>query len=374
MGDQNIIVVFTDTMACLQFFMPANQYDSTSRIRVKGEKSLSPIYSLPTWDICVSQQMLDETTRVSQLVDMDRIAAFGRPLWTFSWINAKELKTEAYLIDLAKAKLTCCVNVQAVLNDQNRCKLFSLAVISCRCIVHLQPTSIQAANLVADFMAINLHVSEDRTQMFTTYSSEPILAEAAACLWHQKFKKVETETETTVFAQAIRNVTSCITNGIVDQGKTGELAGRLILQKAMDVAASKAKRNDLINYTNVVTVEEFLKVFLGNRNFERFCQQNRSKKDFERLLQGRACFSHFIQSTATTPDEKTGQKHNEEVLRNSKRYGATVCEMNHYGTDAEVAVFLKPENGTLVSNSTQNNAENDERERKLKEEENIPIS
>lgn len=74
--------------------------------------------------------------------------------------------------------------------------LFALAVIRCRAVIHLQPISVEAVELVGNFMAINLLVTKDRSKIYSTYGSEPILAEAAASLWNTRFKSENDNDET----------------------------------------------------------------------------------------------------------------------------------------------------------------------------------
>lgn len=336
-------------MACLQFFMPTQQKDpsargqknSRTRVAYAGTKMLSPIYSLPTWDLCVTQRSLSQITKVDQLLDLKHLTSFGRPLWFISWLNLKSDPSFS-VFDIAESKLGCLPEFRCVpiLVDKlkNQPRLFSIAIIGCRTAIHLQPSSIEAIGLVADYMALNLFVSDDRSQMYVTYSSEPILAAAASHFYEFSFEKEKRNT--TAFNEAIKNVTEAITEGIIDQGKLGELAGRLILLRAMDAAVEKYGCTvSGAKCTGLVTFEQFLRVLLGEK-FEKFNQCYKTKNKYDELLKARLGFNHCIQLGVREKDEKYGDKHKQKILENGKRLAATSLDKNHTGTDAEFPIFL----------------------------------
>lgn len=100
-----------------------------------------------------------------------------------------------------------------------------------------------------------LYISEDQKQVIFGYSSEPILADAAAYYWQLLARK------DTIFVSAIENVTKCIREGIVK--KDDLLVARLILLKAMDTAVlvkNKTKTNKLKNRF-IIYLNKFKKIF-----------------------------------------------------------------------------------------------------------------
>lgn len=250
--------------------MPSKSLDPSARVRIEDRvRLLPPIYSLPTWDICTSVEKQNEIKNMSQLVNMDHIASFGRPLWYMNWINSLKVLNRSdptRLVSLAMSKIQCGVNYTDMKYKNSYKRLFALAVIGCRAAIHLQPTSAEAVELVGDFMAINLFVTKDRSRMFTTYGSEPILAEAAASLWY-RYVDIDKKNPT-IFDEVIEHVSTHVTEGTINQGNQGEFAARIILLKAMDMAVKKyGKRSDGFNYTGSVTVEQFLKTLIGVSQF-----------------------------------------------------------------------------------------------------------
>ena len=164
--------------------------DPSSRVRNEViVKLLHPIYSLPTWDICTSAKKQKEIQNMSQLVTIDHIASFGRPLWYMTWISSLKILDKpdpARLFEFAANKIQCGVSYTERKNTSNNSykRLFALSVIGFRSVIHLQPTSAEAIELVGNIMAINLFVTRERVRILTTYRSEPISAESAAYLWY----------------------------------------------------------------------------------------------------------------------------------------------------------------------------------------------
>ena len=345
-------------MASMQFFMPPKSRDPSTRVNNKSIDLFPPIYSLPTWDLCTSIAKQYQVKIMSQLVDMNHISSYGRPLWYVTWINIPlvfrgEINRIIKLIEFVKNKLQCGVKYSQSTNENSYDRLFLLAVIGCRVAIHLTPTSREAVDLVADFMAINLFVTKDRSRIFTTYGSEPILAEAAARLWNEDGKCYTDGEKNNIFLDAIPKIGDFITERTINQGHQGELAARLILLRAMDASVNKCKKNPIngLNFTGYVTVGQFLKVFIGEENFKEFCQKNKQKNNLELFLSGGICFNHFIQFTKKEVGRNidTLEMSRKEVhLEFTKRLGAMACEPGHEGTDIEIPVYL-PSNANQSS-------------------------
>lgn len=357
------MVIFTDTLASMQFFLPSSSTDPSTRVSVKRSfRLLPPIYSLPTWDLCTSVEKQNAIQNMSQLVTMDHIASFGRPLWYISWKTLKK-SHPIRIVELARAKIRSGANYNNMLNTEDYKRLFSLAVIGCRAVIHLQPSIIEAVKLVSDFMAINLFVNNDRSRVYVTYGSEPILAEAAAFSWTSEIEIKGIKT-TTIFADAIKYVANHVTEGTINMGNQGELAARIILLKAMDKAVTKAYpiSTNGCEFTNSVTVGQYLEALIGDdelndedNNFIQFCNHYRTtKKDFDHFLNGRICFNHFIQAPflGKKDEKEMGKKHKQLLFDFAKRLGAMICEPGHTATDMEIPVFLP--NPTAQSGSSAN--------------------
>lgn len=262
------------------------------------------------------------------------MASFGRPLWFMNLINTEETK-KSKIIELAIDKLMCGETVEGLMQGNNRQTQFLLAVLGCRAVINLHPTSKDAVDLVANFMAINLHVPEDRSRMFITYSSEPILAEAAAKIWNKKYN------EKSIFLHAIENLTSNICKGDINLGNLGEIVARIILLRAMDKAEKipTSRIDNAIQYSKVVNVGQFLKSLIGQSEFNKFSKSYQHKKNLNKLLNAQMCFNHFIQSYANKSEDH-GDLHTNELLNYAKRLGAMICRPGYPKTDLEIPIFF----------------------------------
>ena len=266
--------------------MPISYDDSSARLVIKSNNLLPPLLELPTWDLfryARENNRIMKIKKLDQLMTLENVASYGRPLWYAFYHqikNEKDFQNSLgfkYLIEFARGKLSCNKEKKKIdfatielLNFKTDSKLkisetsycFALALIGCRAVVNLNPVSVLTSRLVADFMAICLKVNTDRTQMFVTYGSEPILAEVSAQICFENNKAI--------FSKAVNAVKETVTQGQVDQGQVAELAARLIILNAIDTAANASKNKkhvpkELEGLCHLVpiTVREFLEHFVG---------------------------------------------------------------------------------------------------------------
>ena len=95
---------------------------------------------------------------------------------------------------------------------------------------HKEATSL-IENAVASHGRICLATTEDRTRSFTTYPSEPLLSCVAAELLHKSPK---------VRDRILMTLNEKVKAGLIEVGKTGELAHRLILLLGKDLYARQS--------------------------------------------------------------------------------------------------------------------------------------
>lgn len=135
-----------------------------------------------------------------------------------------------------------------------------LALISCRAVVDLNPFSTINSRLVDEFGATCLSMdktnknNETPLPMHVTYDSDPIAAEAAARMWYPKY----------TFKKIIDAVKRTVALEYVEQGQMGELAARLIVLNAIDMAISDSNGDKIEGfcYLKQITVREFLVRFI----------------------------------------------------------------------------------------------------------------
>ncbi|KAL1916390.1 uncharacterized protein VTP21DRAFT_5581 [Calcarisporiella thermophila] len=166
-----------------------------------------------------------------------QLALYGRPLFGALLANKSNLKD---VVLLAKDKL---------MGTSGDTKLTALAQIACLAAIRFSPMAIFAQTLVADHMATALGISSDRTEVFLTYPSEPFLA-AGALAGLDDDKK---------WADSVNILVDAVHRGVAHGGGCGEIAVRIALLRAMQLASKSI-------FGNQISVELFLSALLSDEN------------------------------------------------------------------------------------------------------------
>lgn len=152
--------------------------------------------------------------------------------------------------------------------------------------------------LVQRNMRIAYTAPSHRVYMRTGYSSEPILAEAAANLM-QKLR-AENEYADNYPKDRIANILKKhVENGLISKDRLGELTGRLLLILAIDCAQEVAQGN-WPRWSKAVGVIGFMRSLVGNENYDeriRNCvPDNRMGEAFDDYFKNSVVrFTHFAQ-------------------------------------------------------------------------------
>ena len=189
------------------------------------------------------------------------------------------------IVDLAKQKITGISGTPKA-NTQNA----ALAVISQRFAVTVCFGHPDAVGIVDDAIAGHLRVclgtTEDRVWRFTTYSSEPLLSHAAAEL---------IEASPNVF-EHLKTMSS---SGMIERGRSGELACRLLLLSAKDAAIratiprprTELQSEDMLYYCQPIGVLDYLQVMFGDKIWPTNAKEKRALQDD--FKHAKVNFSHW---------------------------------------------------------------------------------
>lgn len=218
-------------------------------------------------------------TTIGKLQSVECLSTYGRPLYvTFCalllmllsyssrWNAQFREGEEDKLIDLAICKLANgpfdCTNKHHV-----------LAVLSQRVCLDLVMSSTEAMELadhsVENHMRLLVGFTENGYKFFTKSPSEPILALAAAELLYSSPALSETITAsyTASLGAALKTLNKSLCGaGLVDKGLLGELAGRILLLLARDMAAPRRGRI-AENLLMPISVMAFLNQLLGKEGW-----------------------------------------------------------------------------------------------------------
>ncbi|KAF8346701.1 hypothetical protein F5887DRAFT_91833 [Amanita rubescens] len=205
-------VVFASTTSKVaDFASPQAKYNSA---RVNIGRLLFPPYTELGWD-----QMATPSNEIpaDKNAKLKYIRGFGRPLWTsIGDIGSLEL--------LARLKLAPGIEENKPdIGDQ-------LAVLAQRFGLDIYFGYKEAISLIENAVAshgrVYLATTEERTWSFTTYPSEPLLSCVAAQLLHQSPKARK---------DILVALNEKVKAGLIEVGKTGELANRLIFLLGKDL-------------------------------------------------------------------------------------------------------------------------------------------
>ena len=208
----------------------------------------------------------------------ESIFLFGRPLWISNSGNPT-------VLNLARAKL---INEEAPGRLGKMLLHQSLAIIGSRTTLfdnYTLTNSATAAELVQSHMATLCSISNDGSQLYFRYVSEPILAEAAATL----MQPVDSPFHLEDLVKKLHEATSATPPAIKYTGAVGELVAELILLAAQDLAVKDSSdKLDLVESpSKPITVKQFLEALVGKDNFKEKIRLNQLVSD------GLVSFTHF---------------------------------------------------------------------------------
>ena len=246
---------------------------------------------------------------IGDLQSVEHLSTYGRPLYvTFPplllmllsylsrWNAQFRQGEEEELIDLAICKL-----VNGLFDCTN--KHHVLAILSQRVCLDLVMSSTEAMELadhsVENHMRLLVGFTENGHKFFTKSPSEPILALAAAELLY--LPPAQAETPTTSYAASLGSALKTLNKslcgaGLVDKGLLGELAGRILLLLARDLAAPRRGRiaKNLLIPTSVMA---FLNQLLGKEDWCRPYETEYSSAFSKTFIN----FTHWILTSDALP-------------------------------------------------------------------------
>jgi hypothetical protein len=236
----NIVGIFMSTSSKLTEIYSYKQNCTSLRPAMfKSRKRLPPIFQVYNSDIDESHPFL-----------------LGRPLWS-SLMQSKTCITPARLITIAAAKLlgseiSYLHGLQQISPSSEQSNNQHLALLFCR--FGLQPVNTLAAEFVCGHMSWLTAVDEDAKTCTAIYTSEPVLAEASACVtaFNKKFP----------FTSLMKTLSANIQNNIVPKsvGDGGEIAAAIAMACCID-DLRKIKLMGSMNPHNVEATVAFEDVY-----------------------------------------------------------------------------------------------------------------
>lgn len=291
----NVFALLLDTVSKVANFLPSSIADPSFRYITKSTNLYSPYWTIDLWDVLavtIDRDSLLAVHRGSTPLNefLREFFRQGRVLWgrTLDDFRDTESPTAAVLraITSAKCKLMGGINFEDDIKQDPRRVIIDQNMIALWCVrasLLVKPQGELASDLIANRLGVCLAVSQNRKTVYVGYSSEPLVAEAAArILNHSKIK----------FGENLEPLISFIREGLVEPGPKGELTVRILLTLAWDHAIHKKQEGSPdFMYTCPLTVKEYLSALMVDLSS---LEGQISSENLQVLFNGVVFFTHFI--------------------------------------------------------------------------------
>ena len=218
-------------------------------------------------------------------------------------------RSEEGVIEFAETKLICAASIVKL--DEPERRAAELAILGVRLLPSIEPVRRAPSQNVEEYlvernMRVAYSVPQHRQYMRSGYSSEPILAEAAANL----MRELRTVNGKACYDfpgdRIARILKGHVEDGLVSKGELGELTGRLLLILAMDSAQEAAQSVEIARgmhprWSKPVGVIDFMKALFGNENYNELIRNcapdNGSGEAFDDQFKNSVVrFTHFARA------------------------------------------------------------------------------
>jgi hypothetical protein len=335
---KGILCITADTASKFSFILPTQKDHISDRVSVQGDKLLPPFYRVGTIDCNVDSKVapislktvtskdgktltIENGTTLEAIMRRENIAKYGRPLW---WSLLKSNYDLEELLRLAKRKLIG-LNSSTQLSDPKSLSLSAcLAVFGCRLQFAFRPSYEIAAELTSSHLGVVDFISKDRDILLMSYTSEPVVAEAAAMLM---------DPSGNILPAMLHRLEDYLRGNFIDSGVRSEYIARLVCVLAADQVAKQ--NEDLLNgftFNKTIPCKEYLQELVGDDLDNIIRSQNQFTGDIYRFLQGKVFFTHFINCSYTPT---LG-----DLVDFFKRGAAILCKNNQKGIDMIIPVLL----------------------------------
>ena len=241
-----IFFLMLGTHSQITHFAPDEHFPSERYF--EGNQTLPPVFLNFAWD---SSFRLPAENTYDASNSLQHLAQYGRPLW-LSYVDGltrhqqrlqsldktvdaglQKRQLREACIRFAVMKLAPLARREEISDSEKFNSAFATMAIRLHLDIDLGNPK-RASELVASKMRWLVNVSEMRCRIRTTYASEPILAEAAACImngflwkraWGTPFPDRSVESPMTYLIEKLRTE---LNRSYIDRGSNGELTARLL--------------------------------------------------------------------------------------------------------------------------------------------------
>ncbi|KAI0654604.1 hypothetical protein C8Q70DRAFT_1086808 [Cubamyces menziesii] len=248
--DLGLFTLFMSTQSSLEHLAPSAIHARSARYSALAPSMHAPITETP-FDCFGDNRLVPSKLHCKDVCETPFMACFGRPMLSLD------------VLELARRKLLCNDNMRMPIDSHTIAA--QTAVLDVRIMLSFEPSR-EAAHrheeqLVASHMRIAYSVPKDRIYLRSGYSSEPILAEAAARQlheWRRQCLGLEPS------ATGLNILRKTFDHDLLSRGEVGEVIGRLLLMLARDSATcATSSDSDDPHFSNPVPVTTFIEQLLS---------------------------------------------------------------------------------------------------------------
>ncbi|KAH9886471.1 hypothetical protein C8Q73DRAFT_281501 [Cubamyces lactineus] len=295
--DLGLFTLFMSTQSSLEHLAPSAIHARSARYSALAPSMHAPITETP-FDCFGSKRLVPSKLHCRDVCETPFMACFGRPMWRSLMMPYSDWALDKFstdrpdppsitdsqvlrcgrlsldVLELARRKLLCNDNMRMPMDSHTVAA--QTAVLDVRIMLSFEPSREAARRheeqLVASHMRIAYSVPKDRIYLRSGYSSEPILAEAAARQLHEWRRQclglgpsatginvVDRLRDTTDIGPAVQILRKSLDHDLISRGDIGEIVGRLLLLLARDSATcATSSDSDDPHFSNPVPVTTLL--------------------------------------------------------------------------------------------------------------------
>ncbi|KAI0653244.1 hypothetical protein C8Q70DRAFT_1059483 [Cubamyces menziesii] len=300
--DLGLFTLFMSTQSSLEHLAPSAIHARSARYSALAPSMHAPITETP-FDCFGDNRLVPSKLHCKDVCETPFMACFGRPMWRSLMMPYSDRALDKFginrsdpppiadseslrcgrlsldVLELARRKLLCNDNMRMPIDSHTIAA--QTAVLDVRIMLSFEPSR-EAAHrheeqLVASHMRIAYSVPKDRIYLRSGYSSEPILAEAAARQLHEWRRQclglepsatglnvVDRLRDTTDIGPAVQILRKTFDHDLLSRGEVGEVIGRLLLMLARDSATcATSSDSDDPHFSNPVPVTTFIEQLLS---------------------------------------------------------------------------------------------------------------
>ncbi|KAH7334581.1 hypothetical protein B0J17DRAFT_112629 [Rhizoctonia solani] len=349
-----IFFIFLSTNTHLQQFAPPASHHPSGRV-FEGSYLIPPFTELP-FDVFTTEMFADmvksnQPSSLANACTTQVMSSMGRPLWFAhhtQWLNLPPSgRTLEHVLTFAMRKLTANMTPEHVSQSE-------VAALSMRIGITFESTTHASremeSQLVESHMRVVYAIPQHREFILTGSSSEPVLAEAAACYLKMAQGGIAVAGPRILFENCQK--------GFVARGERGELCGRLLMTIAHDLALPDTPDDTLqllmdpkVVFHRPVPVLAFLRALFADTHHDTILEatpgtDETGEKLRDAFKDAYVSFSHFVRAGDSA---MLGA----ESLRTALFRGMAIqAKDNQVSIDAVIPIHMGPITSSITTKTT----------------------